>query len=251
MDLVGYGAALQKEGNMYRHVAVIVGLMLAMCSAVVLAEDIQNIVFYDTFESGDTSGWWAPARVGATGLKTCYGISGQPIDCAGTGQDGDLQPGVAWPEPRFVHNADGTVTDMLTGLVWLKDASCSELEGTLTDGRGSWVVALTASASLSAGTCGLIDGSAAGDWRLPSINELRSLIDYRYIDPALSNSAGTAHWSEGNPFSDVQLDHDYWSSTTSTGGPCTNAWHMVTYHGVLFYSDKGTPLYIWPVRNGL
>ena len=36
-----------------------------------------------------------------------------------TGDDGDLQIGVAWPNPRFIDNGDGTVMDKLTDLVWL------------------------------------------------------------------------------------------------------------------------------------
>ena len=58
-------------------------------------------------ESGDTR---APARGGKTGQQTCYDVAGAEIYCAGTGQDGDLQPGVAWPNPRFVDNADKTRT---------------------------------------------------------------------------------------------------------------------------------------------
>ena len=42
----------------------------------------------------------------------------------GLAQDGDLQLGVNWPNPRFTKNGDGTVKDELTGLVWLEDASC-------------------------------------------------------------------------------------------------------------------------------
>ncbi len=78
-----------------RHWAVVIVMVVVGCSSMVWGQGIQGIVFYDAFESGDTSGWWAPARVGETGQKTCY-------DEAGTGQDGDIQPGVAWPEPRFV-----------------------------------------------------------------------------------------------------------------------------------------------------
>ena len=49
--------------------------------------------------------------------------SGQTSSNA-TGDDGDLQRGVAWPDPRFTDNGDGTVTDNLTGLIWLKNANC-------------------------------------------------------------------------------------------------------------------------------
>ena len=49
--------------------------------------------------------------------------TGQTVSYA-TGDDGDLQKGVAWPDPRFTDNSDGTVTDNLTGLIWLKNANC-------------------------------------------------------------------------------------------------------------------------------
>ncbi|RLB40133.1 MAG: hypothetical protein DRH30_08845 [Deltaproteobacteria bacterium] len=35
-----------------------------------------DLVFYEDFESGDTSGWWAPARVGETGQTTCFNEAG-------------------------------------------------------------------------------------------------------------------------------------------------------------------------------
>jgi len=52
-----------------------------------------------------------------TGQTICYDTSGNVISCAGTGQDGEIQAGVAWPEPRFADNGDGTITDNLTGLM--------------------------------------------------------------------------------------------------------------------------------------
>jgi len=60
-----------------------------------------------------------------TGQTTCYDISGTVIPCTGTGQDGEIQTGVAWPNPRSTDNGDGTMTDNLTGLVWAKDANFS------------------------------------------------------------------------------------------------------------------------------
>src|SRR3990170_3043537 len=63
-----------------------------------------------------------------TGQKKCYNPSGMEMDCKGTGQDGEIQSGVAWPEPRFT-NPDGSspisgpvVLDRLTGLLWTRDA---------------------------------------------------------------------------------------------------------------------------------
>ena len=116
-------------------------------------------------------------RVAQTGQKQCWDSKGEPIACAGTGQDGDIQAGVPWPTPRFIDNGDGTVTDNLTGLVWLKNANPF--------GFRTWEQALTVCNSLASGSYGLTDGSAAGDWRLPNIKEIESLVDYGHVGPCL------------------------------------------------------------------
>lgn len=55
-----------------------------------------------------------------TGQTNCYDAVGETIACANTGQDGELQKGITWPNPRFMANT-ATVTDNLTGLVWAMD----------------------------------------------------------------------------------------------------------------------------------
>jgi hypothetical protein len=63
-----------------------------------------------------------PAQVGKTGQTKCYNASGTEISCTGTGQDGEIRAGVAWPNPRFSISGD-CVTDNLTGLMWAKNAN--------------------------------------------------------------------------------------------------------------------------------
>lgn len=191
-----------------------------------------------------------------TGQTACYSAEGVVIPCAGTGQDGDGQAGVAWPASRFTDNKDGTVTDNLTGLVWLKDADCTETVGGIERGSGllDWPSALAWCNKLSSPGCGLSDNSAAGDWRLPNINELRSLLDYGRHDPALP---------AGHPFANVRSVW-YWSSTTNpvyTGG----AFNVGMSRGSIHVTSKVRPvtggasrveskidarLGVWPVRGG-
>jgi hypothetical protein len=185
-----------------------------------------------------------------TGQTDCYDIDGSIIDCAGTGQDGEYQYGTPCPEPRFTDNLDGTVTDNCTGLIWLKIADCG--------GTKTWADALTFANSLydgwtgdgSGGDCGLSDGSLAGDWRLPNIKELVSLIHIGYYEPAVPNTSGLGKWSEEDPFTGVRSDF-YWSS--STYAPVTtSAWHMFMYIGRANYGVKTSYIgyYAWPVRGG-
>jgi hypothetical protein len=186
------------------------------------------------------------APVEKTGQTGCWDSSGSYISCTGTGQDGEYQKGVAWPTPRFTDNSDGTVTDNLTGLIWLKNANCPNALKT-------WSEALTFANSLydgwtgdgGGGDCGLSDGSSAGEWRLPNIRELLSLIDFGHAYPALPH---TAALPSGYPFTGVQSDY-YWSSTTGAGTP-DDAWSVFLARGDAAYGSKDNAFYVWPVRGG-
>ncbi len=151
------------------------------------------------------------APVGKTGQATCYNAAGEVIDCAGTGQDGSLRAGVGWPDPRFTDNGDGTVTDRLTGLSWTKYLGCHS---------GIWQSDLDYCNALATGTCGLTDGSGAGDWRLANHNELLSLLDHSQYMPALP---------AGHPFV-VSESANFISSTTVVSNP-TYAWIVGIYYG--------------------
>jgi hypothetical protein len=171
------------------------------------------------------------APVEKTGQTTCYNELGNVIGCLNTGQDGDIQAGVTWPNPRFTDNNNGTVTDNLTGLIWLKNANC--------DGGKTWADALIYCNALANGTCGLSDGSVAGDWRLPNVKELQSLIDFGNYDSALPS---------GHPFSGAQSDF-YWSSTTNANYTGI-AWLVYLYDGHVHHDIKARNVYVWPVRGG-
>ena len=162
------------------------------------------------------------------------------MPCLGTGQDGDLRPGVPWPTPRFSDNGNGTITDNLTGLVWLKNANCY--------GTVSWSQALASANALASGNCSLVDSSVSGDWRLPNRRELLSLIDYEYTVSALSDTAGTGKWSQGDPFNNVQTNPGYWSSTTNANHPAF-AWYVTAWDGSVQMDAKTANYSFWPVRD--
>jgi hypothetical protein len=158
--------------------------------------------------------------------------TGQTTSLA-TGDDGDLQKGIAWPVPRFSNNGDGTVTDNQTGLIWLRDAYSAEATKT-------WADALTYCNDLADDGSDLTDGSSAGDWRLPNAKEILSLVDFGNSALALPSD---------NPFLNVQSGH-YWSSTTKASGT-TKAWSLDMSSGHT-YSDftKTNSCHVWPVRDG-
>ncbi|MCP4362584.1 MAG: DUF1566 domain-containing protein, partial [Chloroflexi bacterium] len=175
------------------------------------------------------------AAVPKTGITVTYTIS----------DDGALEKGVAWPEPRFITGTTGIVTDTLTGLIWLTNANCM-------GDKMSWTDALTWSNNLADGECGLTDGSSAGDWRLPNRFELESLIHLGVSEPALPNTAGTGQWKKEDPFTNVQwvgmVDY-YWSSSTNASKH-ENAWIVYMNNGFAGHAKKSSSFYVWPVRGG-
>ena len=137
-----------------------------------------------------------------TGQQRCFDVDGTPIQCRETGQDGDLQAGVQWPEPRFRAYAE-RVFDGLTGLTWSRRA---DLAGRWT----TWEEALQLVSELNRSELG-----GRSSWRVPTINELESLVDASEHTPALPRD---------HPFHDVQ--EAYWSSTSSGFEP---DWCMALY----------------------
>jgi hypothetical protein len=104
----------------------------------------------------------------------------------------------------------------------------------------TWADALTYCNTLADGSCGLTDGSEAGDWRLPNVKELQSLIDFSQADPALPIDY---------PFVSVQSE-GYWSSTTLDSFTYS-AWNVQMYNGNVNASNKDNNRYVWPVRDDL
>jgi hypothetical protein len=168
--------------------------------------------------------------IGVSTIPAQVPKTGQTIPYA-AGDDGSLQKGVPWPEPRFTDNGNGTVTDKLTGLIWMKNASVL--------GAASWSQALIIANGLKSGDADLTDGSVAGDWRLPNLRELQSLIDYSSTNPALP---------AGHPFTGVQ-SFFCWSSTTNAYYP-TYAWHVFFSDGNVYGNVKSYFSYVWCVRGG-
>ena len=166
-----------------------------------------------------------PSPVPKTGQTTSYRA----------GDDGDLEPGVAWPNPRFTvitNGVDAVVNDNLTGLEWVKEPH--SLSGN--SGSTNWNSAVD--------FCNNLVYAGHSDWRLPSRNELLSLIDYGRVSPALP---------AGHPFVGVKgiyyLESPHWSSTSFTRSTDI-AFTISLGAGNVYYSYKTGNGYVWPVRGG-
>jgi hypothetical protein len=76
-------------------------------------------------------------------------------------------------------------------------------------------------------------------WRLPTVDELASLVDISQSNPALPS---------GHPFINVQSS-DYWSASTDTYYPAS-AWRVGFTSGLVAPNAKIVNDYVWCVRGG-
>jgi len=115
--------------------------------------------------------------VADTGQDTCFDDTGVLNTCpdageAFYGQDAQHTGNM----PSFTENGDGTVTDNVTGLMWQQSPG---IDG---DGDIDADDKLTFDQAVDgAGTSNL---GGYDDWRLPTIKELYSLIDFNGVDPS-------------------------------------------------------------------
>ncbi len=138
----------------------------------------------------------------------------------------------ATPSGRFVNNGDGTVTDAITNLTWKR---CSEgLVGNSCE--SGTVITYTWSDAIKAASAAVFAGKK--DWRIPTIQELDSIIEYKCTMPAIN--------AEIFP---VTRTSNYWSSTPFAGYP-GGSWNINFNDGAHESCSRNWNLYLRLVRGG-
>jgi arylsulfatase A-like enzyme len=140
-----------------------------------------------------------------TGQHNCYDdqggytIAAPAPGQAFAGQDGQY----AGCQPYYWDNGDGTISDLKTGLMWQKTPDLTN--------KASWASALTDAVNQATG--------GYTDWRLPSIKELYSLIDFTGDTGSSETDAvpyiDTRYFEfvYGDTNTERYIDAQYWSAT--------------------------------------
>lgn len=137
---------------------------------------------------------------------------------------------VAAVKTRFIDNGDGTITDTKSGLIWVKNPH-TDLPDKFKE-RMIWKDAIQA--------CKDLNFAGKKDWRLPTVEELRELVDYtrgKGDEPAIDTKF----------FPDTKTNW-YWTATPVVWGS-GGAWLVSFGSGGVSSNGKGNYGYVRPVRS--
>jgi hypothetical protein len=165
-----------------------------------------------------------------------------PIDCIGTGQDGELRPGLS---NVFVNNGNGTITDTRTTLQWEVLTDDGDPLHDWDDFSYLWAGAFGKIQDLN-------EASFAGhnDWRVPTIKELQTLVNYSAFNPATFGGFSTECLA-GCDVTECSCTKSstYWTSTSVQNAPQLG-WAVQMQSGISQQASKTSYNYVRAVRGG-
>ena len=136
----------------------------------------------------------------------------------------------------YTDNGDGTVTDPTTGLIWMRCAMGQTWDGITCTGTAS-----TYTHDQANGLTGTTTFAGYGDWRLPNIRELQTIVDRSVSNPAIDSVA----------FPDTRPSN-FWSAPVDSGYS-SHAWYVDFFSGYASrygYSKIGGSVQARLVRAG-
>lgn len=176
-----------------------------------------------------------------TEASVCYDASDAVIPCAGTGQDGELQPGVT---RQYVDNGNGTITDQKSGLTWEKLVPGTGVHGY--DWK-PWSAVMSKIATLNSTAFG-----GYTDWRVPNVNELFSLVSYRPVTNGAPKVPAIFNQCCGDILTCSCTYAGYtWTSTAAPGSPSQAILVEFSEGYMISATRSGSPSSVRAVRGGV
>lgn len=144
-------------------------------------------------------------------------------------------------EARFVDNGDGTITDRQTRLMWEKLSLDLSIHHMVTAYR--WVDAQ----SMKIATLNATSFAGRTDWRLPTLGELQSLVDYAAINPATFSAFNADCAMFCTVLTCSCTPGAFWSSTPRVGTAST-VWLVSFSDGTLSTGETASESSTYNVR---
>jgi len=167
-----------------------------------------------------------------TGQTTCWDTGAHMIQCVGTGQDGEHGGRLA-----FVDNGDGTITDLHTNLMWETKSDDGSLHDK--DKLYSWDTAFT----VHVAELNRSNFAGYGDWRVPNVKELLSIVDYESYLPAV-HPVFNARCAPSCRVTSCSCNvSNYAMSSTTVAGNTGGVWIVHFGYGLLIGGNKSATDY--------
>ena len=138
--------------------------------------------------------------------------------------------------PSYTDNTNGTVTDNITGLMWTR---CSMKENSAIDDTADCSsVHGTYNNSAAATSCSGLTYAGHSDWRLPTVPELISIVNYGKPAGTDNNPAIDESFFPGTEYADGRDSgvQSILKSMFSAKQYWTRTSHYYSFYGVPFYS---------------
>ena len=200
-------------------IAVITSLILVLVGSVFAVNDSRTV---DVPASISTAAGIGTYPIVGTGQTLYWDLNGKTIDEPVVGDSlNEQNASHQGNAPKYRDNKDGTVTDLVTGLIWTQTLDLNQ------DGEINSLDQMTVGDALASAQSVNVGGYS--DWRIPTLKEAYSLINFYGVDVGISSKLPTTP----KPFIDTNF-FDFGYGDTSVGDRYIDA-HIVT---TTFYTGK-------------
>ena len=216
---------------------VVLVLWFALGTSVVLADpgpfQSGNAVDSKVFVGGSTSRQSESGRSASSYPETVFGEDEENIS-PDTNEDENLEGEIFPPVTQFKDKKKETITDFSTGLMWTQNANL----------LGDTITLREALDYIERMNAGEYPNFGYTNWRLPSVSEFQTLIDYRRYA-----TIGHVLLYKGHPFQNVQLLKFNDRSLPTYLTTSEYLWFKLFYCSLVGRNFNACFGYLWPVRD--
>lgn len=228
---------MNKKTPSKKRVVLVLVLLLALRTSIVLADpdpfQSSNTVDSKAFVDRSTEQQSESGRNAASYPETIFAEDEESI-ALDTNEDESVEGGIFPPVTQFKDKKKETITDFSTGLMWTQNANL----------LGDTITLREALDYIERMNAGEYPNFGYTNWRLPSVSEFQTLIDYRRFA-----TIGHVLLYKGHPFENVQLLKFNDRSLPTYLTTSDYLWFKLFYCSLVGRNFNACFGYLWPVRD--
>ena len=228
---------MNKKTPSKKRVVLVLVLLLALKTSIVLADpdpfQSSNTADSKAFVDRSTEQQSESGRKASSYPETVFGEDEESI-LPDTNEDENLEGEIFPPATQFKDKKKETITDFSTGLMWTQNANL----------LGDTITLREALDYIERMNVGEYPNFGYTNWRLPSVSEFQTLIDYRRFA-----TIGHVLLYKGHPFENVQLLKFNDRSLPTYLTTSEYLWFKLFYCSLVGRNFNACFGYLWPVRD--